>query len=58
MLKKERVMVMPTGRCMHCKKERDMKDSKEVVMKNGMKAVKGVCTVCGTKMYKIIGKAK
>jgi hypothetical protein len=35
-----------------------MKDVEEVVMKNGMKAAKGLCSVCGTKMYKILGKAK
>ena len=45
------------GRCMHCKTERDMVDVKEVIMKNGMKAASGKCKVCGTKMYKILGKA-
>jgi hypothetical protein len=35
-----------------------MKDEKEVVMKNGMKAASGVCVKCGTKMFKILGKAK
>lgn len=45
------------GRCMKCKADREMKDVKEVVMKNGMKAAKGVCTKCGTKMFKILGKA-
>lgn len=49
---------MPTGRCMHCKTEREIKDPKDVVMKNGMKAIKGVCPVCGTKMFRIVGKAK
>lgn len=45
------------GRCMKCKAEREMKDVKEVVMKNGMKAAKGTCEKCGTKMFKILGKA-
>lgn len=45
------------GRCMKCKEEREMKDVKEVVMKNGMKAAKGTCVKCGTKMFKILGKA-
>ncbi|MFH1257383.1 MAG: DUF5679 domain-containing protein [Candidatus Micrarchaeota archaeon] len=45
------------GRCMKCKAERDMKDDTEVTMKNGMKAAKGVCVKCGTKMFKILGKA-
>lgn len=46
------------GRCMKCKKEVPIKDSKEVVMKNGMKAAKGVCAKCGTKVFRILGKAK
>lgn len=48
---------MVEGRCMRCKETREMKDVEEVVMKNGMKAAKGVCVKCGTKMYKILGKA-
>lgn len=47
---------MVDGRCMRCKVQRQMKNEKEVVMKNGMKAMSGVCTNCGTKMFKIIGK--
>ncbi|MEK6973662.1 MAG: DUF5679 domain-containing protein [Nanoarchaeota archaeon] len=47
---------MVEGRCMRCKEQRQMKNEKEVVMKNGMKAMSGVCTNCGTKMFKIIGK--
>jgi len=46
------------GYCVKCRAKREMKDAKEVVMKNGRKAVKGVCSVCGTGMYKILGKAK
>ncbi len=48
---------MPKGRCMKCKKEVEIKNPKEVVMKNGMKAVKGECPVCGTKVFRILGKA-
>jgi DNA-directed RNA polymerase subunit RPC12/RpoP len=48
---------MPKGRCMKCKKEVEMKNSKEVVMKNGMKAAKGECPVCATKVFRILGKA-
>ena len=47
------------GRCMKCKEnDRLMKDVKEVVMKNGMRAAKGKCSVCDCGMYKILGKAK
>ncbi|MBI2580595.1 hypothetical protein HYV85_02190 [Candidatus Woesearchaeota archaeon] len=48
---------MVDGRCMKCKTNREMKDAKEVVMKNKMKAMKGTCPKCGTKMFRIIGKA-
>ena len=42
--------------CMKCKKKVEMKETQEVTMKNGRKALKGKCTVCGTGMYKILGK--
>lgn len=48
---------MVKGRCMREKMDREMKDTKEVVMKNGMKALKGKCAQCGCSMFKIIGKA-
>jgi DNA-directed RNA polymerase subunit RPC12/RpoP len=48
---------MPKARCMRCKKEIEIKDPKEVVLKNKMKALKGVCPVCGTKVFRIVGKA-
>lgn len=44
------------GRCMKCKTQRAMKEAKEVKMKTGMRAAKGACSVCGTGMYKILGK--
>jgi hypothetical protein len=34
-----------------------MKDTEKVTMKNGRPAVRGKCTVCGTGMYKILGKS-
>jgi len=43
--------------CVRCKAKREMKDTEEVTMKNGCKAMKGKCSVCGTGMYKILGKA-
>ncbi len=48
---------MVEARCMKCKTSREMKDAKEVVMKNKMKAMKGTCPKCGTKMFRILGKA-
>jgi len=42
--------------CVKCKAKQEMKDAKEVTMKNGRKAMKGKCPVCGTGMYRITGK--
>ncbi len=48
------------GYCVKCKAKREMKDAKEVEMpgKGGVvrRALTGVCPVCGTKMFKILGK--
>lgn len=41
--------------CVKCKQKREMRDAKEVTMKNGKKATTGTCPVCGTKMFKIGG---
>jgi len=47
--------------CVKCKAKRDMKDEKEVSMKGkgGVKrrAMTGTCPKCGTKMFRILGKA-
>lgn len=42
--------------CMRCKRKREMKNPQPVRMKNGRKALKGKCSVCGTGMYQITGK--
>lgn len=49
--------VAEVGYCVKCKEKREMKDAEKVEMKNGRNAMKGVCTSCGTKMFKILGKA-
>ena len=38
---------------MKCKETREMKDAKAEKMANGRDAVKGTCSKCGTKMFKI-----
>ena len=43
---------------MKCREQREIKDPEEVEMKNGMLATKGTCPVCGTKMFRIMGKKK
>lgn len=52
---------MPTEAfCVKCKKKQPMKDEKEVEIKGKggttRKALTGVCSVCGTKMFKILPK--
>ena len=47
---------MAEGRCMKCKKQVEIKDGKEKVMKNGMKAISGTCPACNTKVFRILGK--
>jgi hypothetical protein len=49
---------MTEGRCMKCRTAREMKDTQEVKLKNGMLAAKGKCAHCGTTMFKILGKQK
>jgi hypothetical protein len=41
--------------CVKCKAKKEMKDAKQVTMKNGRKATSGSCPTCGTKMFKIGG---
>ena len=41
------------ARCMKCKEQREMKDPKQITMKNGRPATEGVCPVCGTRMFRI-----
>jgi DNA-directed RNA polymerase subunit RPC12/RpoP len=48
---------MAEGRCMKCKAQVEIKDPKDEIMKNGMKALKGTCPKCGTKVFRILGKA-
>ena len=46
------------GRGILCKVQgkREMKSPQNITMKNGKKAVQGVCPVCGTKLFRIGGK--
>ncbi len=53
---------MTEAYCVKCKEKREMKDAKEVEMKGKgntkRRAMKGVCPVCGTGMYKILPSKK
>lgn len=44
------------GYCVKCRTKREIANGSEVTMKTGTKAMKGKCPVCGTGMYRIIGK--
>ena len=44
------------GYCVKCKEKRDFEGNVEV-SKTGMKMAKGKCTVCGTTVNRILGKA-
>lgn len=50
-------MITATAHCMHCETTTPVKDARTVVYKNGMKAIRGTCFNCGTKVSKITGKA-
>ncbi len=39
--------------CFRCRSKKLMKNVGHVVLKNGRRAIRGVCSSCGTKMYKI-----
>jgi len=39
--------------CVKCKAKKEMKDPKDVKMKNGRSAAKGKCPDCGTSMFRI-----
>ncbi len=41
------------GYCLKCREKREMQEAEPIVMKNGKPATRGVCPVCGTKMFKI-----
>ena len=45
---------MVVGRCMKCKENREMKDTKFELNAKGRPIVRGKCTKCGTSMYKIL----
>jgi hypothetical protein len=44
---------MPEGYCVKERKKVEIKDAKQVTMKNGRPAIQGFCPDCGTKIFKI-----
>lgn len=53
---------MGEGYCVKCREKRELENDKEVEIngKGGVKrkALKGDCPHCGTKVFKILGKAE
>lgn len=45
---------MVEARCMKCKKNVEVKDGQQIIMKNGRPALTGLCSLCGTKVFKIL----
>jgi Zn finger protein HypA/HybF involved in hydrogenase expression len=54
-------IIMVEGYCVKCKAKKEMVDAKEITMKGKggvqRKAMTGKCPTCGTKMFRIMGKA-
>jgi len=44
--------------CVKEKTQKPMKDAKQVTLKNGKRALQGVCSSCGTKMMKFVSSKK
>jgi hypothetical protein len=39
--------------CVKCREKRDIRDAVAVTMSNGKPATRGICSVCGTAVFKI-----
>ena len=50
---REEVWSVAQGYCVKERKKVEIKDPKQVTMKNGRPAIQGVCPDCGTKIFKI-----
>jgi hypothetical protein len=50
--------MMTEAYCVKCKKKTQMNDPHEVTMKNGKRAMKGTCSVCGTTMQTFLKESK
>jgi hypothetical protein len=44
---------MPTAYCFKCRQKREIKDPRQVTLKNGRPATQGTCPVCGTKVFRM-----
>jgi len=44
---------MSSAYCMKCRKKVEIKNPKQVTLKNGRPATQGVCSLCGTKVFRM-----
>ena len=44
---------MAEAYCFKCRKKVEIKNAQPTVLKNKKPAIKGICPVCGTKVYRI-----
>jgi uncharacterized protein DUF5679 len=58
MAKGKAPMAADEGYCVKCKAKRKISNAQQVKMANGRPALKGVCPVCGTGMFKILPPSK
>jgi len=49
---------MTVGYCVKCREKVDLENEEEYEMRNGKKAIKGVCPQCGTKVFVILRPPK
>ena len=47
---------MVTAYCMKCKEKVEIKNAKQITLKNKALATQGICSICGTKVFRL-GKA-
>jgi Domain of unknown function (DUF5679) len=53
---KDEEMATYTAYCVKCREKREF-EGEEITMPNGRRAAQGICPVCGTKVFRILGKA-
>ncbi len=44
---------MATAYCMKCKKKVEIRDARQITLKNGRPATHGTCPVCNSKVFRI-----
>lgn len=54
--RKEGAVATYEAYCVKCKAKREF-EGEEVTLKNGRRAAKGTCPVCGTTVMRILGKS-